>query len=227
MKKTLIVLGIILAVSIVAYLVVIFSYVVNFGATWSCEQGDWGTFGDFVGGTLNPLFSFMALIAILITIVLQSKELEQTRIELARTAEANEKQSIYLASQQQRDDIYRLISKLAERINNTYNKNHLPNEHSIYTALIGPLNVNDNDAYFTLTGEMLNPQSSGYSRVKYIESDLKSLASLLDEYEVISSKISSKPTPLRSFYVNEYSHMVKVFCDEKWFDEALIEYYSK
>lgn len=226
MKKTLTILGFIVGFSLLAYVVVISSYVLNFGTNWSTEQGDWGTFGDFIGGTLNPLLSFMALIALLITIVLQSKELEQTRVELSRTADANEKQSTYLASQQERDDAYRLISKLAERINNTYNKNHLPNGKSIHAALSGALNVTENDAYYELTGAMMDPLSSGYSRVKYIESDLRTLAVLLDDYEVISAKISTKQTPIKSFYISEYAHMVKVFCSENWFDRDLLDYYA-
>ncbi|MGF1817579.1 hypothetical protein, partial [Vibrio splendidus] len=158
---------------------------------------------------------------------LQSKELEQTRVELSRTADANEKQSTYLATQQERDDAYRLISKLAERINNTYNKNHLPNGKSIHAALCGALNVNENDAYYELTGSMMDPLSSGYSRVKYMEADLRTLVVLLDDYEVISSKISTKQTPIKSFYINEYAHMVKIFCHENWFDEDLLYYYVK
>ncbi|MFO4727604.1 hypothetical protein V5H10_17460 [Vibrio cholerae] len=227
MKKIFVILAGIVTLSLVAYTIVITSYIKNFGTTWSLEQGDWGTFGDFVGGTLNPMFSFMALIALLITIILQGKELEQTRIELKRTADANEKQSTYLSAQQERDDTYRLISKLTERINNTYNKNHLPNDFSIYAALIGPRCVQSNSAYFSLVSEMTKPESKTYSRVKYIESDLRILSVLLEEYEQVSSKISSKQTPLKSFYINEYRDLVEAFGEEKWFESELVEYYVK
>ena len=44
----------------------------------------------FVGGTLGPIFSFLALIALLLTIVLQGKELEAVKIELGRSASAQE-----------------------------------------------------------------------------------------------------------------------------------------
>jgi hypothetical protein len=37
-----------------------------------------GLFGDFVGGTLNPIFGVLSLVAILITLLLQSKELSQS-----------------------------------------------------------------------------------------------------------------------------------------------------
>jgi hypothetical protein len=58
-----------------------------------------GTFGDFMGGTLNPILSFFALIALLLTIILQSNELEATREELKRSATAQEKSEISLKKQ--------------------------------------------------------------------------------------------------------------------------------
>ncbi len=51
-----------------------------------------GTFGDFIGGTLNPILTFLTFMALLITIVLQQKELAETRNELAASARALEDQ---------------------------------------------------------------------------------------------------------------------------------------
>ncbi|MDF9907658.1 UNVERIFIED_ORG: putative membrane protein [Pseudomonas reinekei] len=47
----------------------------------------WGQLGDFVGGMLNPLLSFLALIAVVISIKTQSKELKAARAE-ARAAQS-------------------------------------------------------------------------------------------------------------------------------------------
>lgn len=59
----------------------------------------WGTFGDFMGGVLNPILSFLGLIALLFTIALQSKELELTREELRRAASSQEETEKLLAEQ--------------------------------------------------------------------------------------------------------------------------------
>jgi hypothetical protein len=70
----------------------------------SPNPGDWGPFGDYIGGTLNPILSFLTVVLLSSTIILQSrqlsistnelelsrKELELTRAELKRTAEAQE-----------------------------------------------------------------------------------------------------------------------------------------
>lgn len=80
--------------AVVVALVVVTSYFYQFGVyPLSIENTDWGTFGDFVGGTLNPFFAFMAFLALLTTIKIQSNELELTREELAKSSLALESQS--------------------------------------------------------------------------------------------------------------------------------------
>lgn len=107
-------------------------YFSNFNGDLSSKPEHWGTFGDFIGGTLNPILSFFALMALLLTIVLQSKELEGTKEELRRSAEAQEnseksfkEQSKILNKQQFESTFFSLldqhnkvIDKLSESNNN-------------------------------------------------------------------------------------------------------------
>lgn len=58
-----------------------------------------GTFGDFIGGTLNPILTFLTFMGLIVTIVLQQQELAETRKELERSASALEAQSTALQSQ--------------------------------------------------------------------------------------------------------------------------------
>ena len=67
----------------------------------------YGSVGDFLGGVLNPVLSFLGLIALLLTLCLQHqqlevaqselqlsrKELAETRMELSRSAKAQEETS--------------------------------------------------------------------------------------------------------------------------------------
>lgn len=96
----------ILALAVAITVATFSAYFFNFKGSFSNDQTVWGTFGDFVGGTLNPILSFLALIALLLTVTLQNRqinisseelklsrsELEATRHELARAAEAQEAQ---------------------------------------------------------------------------------------------------------------------------------------
>lgn len=87
-------------VAIILFLMTTSLYFYNFHGVFSNSKGDWGAFGDFIGGTLNPLFAFLSLIAIIYTISIQTQELEYsreelkaTKDELAKSADAQTKQS--------------------------------------------------------------------------------------------------------------------------------------
>lgn len=52
------------------------------------NRDEWGTFGDFFGGILNPIFGFASFIALLVTIIYQAKELNASTTELRNSAKA-------------------------------------------------------------------------------------------------------------------------------------------
>ncbi|WP_462174342.1 putative phage abortive infection protein [Pseudoalteromonas xiamenensis] len=92
--------------SVFAIFVVLVLYLSKFNGGFSNSNEAWGTFGDFFGGTLNPILSFISFIALLVTIFIQSKELELTRKELeltrsemSRSADAQESSSNYFKEQ--------------------------------------------------------------------------------------------------------------------------------
>lgn len=61
------------------------AYFMRFGDQPSGDQGTWGQFGDFVGGTLNSLLGLLTLLALVFTVVLQTRQLELSRDELRAT----------------------------------------------------------------------------------------------------------------------------------------------
>jgi uncharacterized membrane protein len=74
---------------------------------------EWGTIGDFVGGLLNPAFSFIALIFLFFTIRIQSEELKQSTKELAISGKALTEQSNTLKLQQFENTFFQLLNLLA------------------------------------------------------------------------------------------------------------------
>lgn len=72
--------------SIILTVVITSLYFIKFHSSLSSNQSDWGTFGDYIGGTLNPIFGFFSLIALLITIAFQSRELHLSTQELRNSA---------------------------------------------------------------------------------------------------------------------------------------------
>jgi len=54
----------------------------------------WGTFGDYFGGTLNPIFSFAAFLILLATLALQFSERETRAKEHKETVERQDKETL-------------------------------------------------------------------------------------------------------------------------------------
>lgn len=94
-----IILALIILIAVISIIIVSLFYISYFNGGISIEHERWGTLGDFVGGILNPILSFLALIALLVTIILQSSELESTREELKLTRVIHEKTEKYLEEQ--------------------------------------------------------------------------------------------------------------------------------
>ncbi len=92
----------IVTAALCAIIIVYGFYFFNFFSEFklSDQTGVWGTFGDYVGGILNPIFGFLTLIALLLTLNLQreqlkisNEELEHSREELKASRELLEKSS--------------------------------------------------------------------------------------------------------------------------------------
>lgn len=81
--KNLVILAILAAV--IYTVLVITTYVLNFSGGLSNEHSDWGVFGDYIGGLLNPFFGLLSLILLTQTIRIQ---IQQSRIQ-ADTAKLN------------------------------------------------------------------------------------------------------------------------------------------
>lgn len=62
-----------------------------------------GQFGDFVGGTLNPILAFLSFMALLYTIKIQTDELKLSREELEATRE--ELKGLRIAQQEQSESL--------------------------------------------------------------------------------------------------------------------------
>src|SRR5690554_5889349 len=105
----------------IAGIIIVFVFVfyfTNFPNGISSEQNTWGIFGDFIGGTLNPLLAFMGLIALLYTIIIQSSELKETRNELIKSSKALDEQSTSLKLQNFENTFFNLLNIHKSSANN-------------------------------------------------------------------------------------------------------------
>lgn len=114
-------------ITLVIIVVIFASYYFNFntGLGFSDKQDVWGSFGDFIGGSLNPILSFLAFIALLYTIVLQSRELKLTREELEGSKDALNNHNESLRLQNFENTFFKLLEIHLGAISNTKTKNNV------------------------------------------------------------------------------------------------------
>lgn len=68
-----------------------------------------GVFGDFFGGVTNPILTFFAFMGLLITITIQRVELKESRVELAKSANALDQQVENFKMQNSVATFYKMI----------------------------------------------------------------------------------------------------------------------
>lgn len=70
---------------IFAIIAVILVFVANLFSIGHSSFGEWG---DFFGGVLNPILTFITFSGLLLTIILQQKELAESRLQYTRSADS-------------------------------------------------------------------------------------------------------------------------------------------
>lgn len=110
------------------------------------ERGQWG---DFFGGSLNPLLTFLTFVGLLYTIFLQQRELSLsreelslTREELKRSSDALESQNESLAQQRFENTLFSMIGVLNQIIEK------MDTQHESYEGISKSYNGRDCFTYF-------------------------------------------------------------------------------
>lgn len=77
---------------------------------FSIGRGSFGEWGDFFGGVLNPILTFLTFMGLLITIVIQQTELKESRQELKRSADALSIQVLNMEKQNFEATFFKMLS---------------------------------------------------------------------------------------------------------------------
>jgi hypothetical protein len=79
-------------------------------------RAHWGTYGDYIGGTVNPILSFLSLIALFVTILLQSRELKLSRMELEETRQIATEQVRHLKDDASKTELLKVLGLVDEEL---------------------------------------------------------------------------------------------------------------
>lgn len=84
------------------------------------DRDEWGVFGDFFGGVLNPIFGFASFLALLATIFYQAKELNASTKELKNSATALSAQNRAIQLQSFEQTLFSWLDLYKELVNTYY-----------------------------------------------------------------------------------------------------------
>lgn len=116
-----------------AVLIVPLFYFIVFHGSLTDKQEVWGQFGDFLGGVLNPILSFLSLMALLLTLYLQGKQTDvAVNSLLASEKESNSAKAELVKTSN-------LLAEIAADIKRNSNAANLATELSALTATLAVL----------------------------------------------------------------------------------------
>jgi len=102
--------------SIIAIIVFGF-YIYDFGELpRSDNNAAWGAFGDYIGGLLNPIIAFFALIALLLAIYIQKVELKAAREQLTETNQVMKDTRTHYENEAKKSELNNILEKTGDRL---------------------------------------------------------------------------------------------------------------
>lgn len=137
----------------------------------SVEPGDWGTFGDFVGGLLNPVIAFFAFYWLTKSVQFQKEELFETRKALLESKDAQKEQAKYQLISAHLSALDTRLTVLQSDIENTRN-------------IIEYYVKNGKGTAFGFTGDYVNSEDE-------LSKSTVALSHFLDERKELQKEITS------------------------------------
>lgn len=104
--------GTVLFVVFVFFLLLIVGYRLNFDGGFSDSRAVWGQFGDFLGGTLNPILGFVTVIILVSTLKIQREELKEARKAIKDNNFLIKSQLEVVSKQALENTFFRLLGKV-------------------------------------------------------------------------------------------------------------------
>lgn len=148
-------------------------YVVNFGSSLSSDRDDWGVFGDYLGGVLNPVIGLVTVFLVLINVRLQRQELKNSLVEMRNSNEALKEQNASIELQNFQNTFFNWLNSynnIASNIEVTVDSGHPT--YKGYRALSHLYkNRLHNNYYFQNLVEDLKPADRGLFRSSAIIED--------------------------------------------------------
>lgn len=163
-----------LTILVVIFLTAAFASVALISIYWyyfnslpvKADAAPWGQLGDFFGGTLNPIFGFLSVMALLAALVIQSRELKVSSEELKNSALALNAQNKAIAHQSFEQTFFSWLESYRELL--------VTIEHSM-SDIEGGGKVNGRKALYNWWHSSLDANSVAYEFSQLTDMDISTL----------------------------------------------------
>ena len=242
-----IILLVIAGFSIISFAVVWFRYFNFFSGTpYSTNPNDWGVFGDYFGGVLNPILSFLTIILLLYTIKQTSDALQQSKEELILSREAIEAtkeelhfahktydaqkealqiQNNYIQQQNFENHFFSLFSILKEKISSFEYDG--AKGYSAYSKLCNILNFKIRSTKFSQNGTPLIMPRERLENMPLFETILSNLLFFISETSIINNKQKWVEIVKSILHNNHYLLLCQECIYSNFKNEKLIQFYEE
>lgn len=211
--------------------VVAVAYVNQFGSEQSASQDVWGQFGDYFAGLLNPIFSLLAFLALMYSLVLQQEEARKNQARFEAQYSIAKKEFDDYAKEKLASELLAVVRDIDERLGTVRNANVSPPgaQHSMTVALMvaegnrvrQPLSQSDSyTSFITIARE------SG----TIVEAIVRDLADLVSQMKDVLAQFSeyrgTAQAPLIVYYANKTYPLITVLEDVGAVDHTTREFFA-
>jgi len=191
----------------------------------SKDSSIWGTFGDFMGGVLNPVVALLAFYWLTKSVLIQKTELASTQKILKETEDAQRKQALTQEKKRFEDTFYSLLNQF-NSIFDQLNQFNIKKSTAQDSSIIRELHSKVFDASFNTSSHTIKIHREAdifghyfrilYQMLKYILLNHKLTYPPMDFKEAIKADVS--PTEklysniIRSFLNGEVVRLLAVDC---------------
>jgi hypothetical protein len=221
-----------LAVALLLITAVVFAYVNQFGPERSASPGEWGQFGDYFAGLLNPIFSLLAFCALMYSLVLQHEESLKNQARFDAQYSIAKKEFDDYIKEKLTSELLTVIRDIDARLDNVRNAKVSPPEeqHAMTVALMVAEGnrvrnaLDQSDSYIKF---ITVARENG----TFLEAIVRDLASLVLEMRDVLAQFSSyrgtAQAPLIVYYANKTYPLITVLEDVGAVDHTSREFFAK
>lgn len=220
-----------LALASLLITVVVLAYVGQFGTERSADPGEWGQFGDYFAGLLNPTFSLLAFGALMYSLVLQHEESLKNQQRFDAQYSMAKKEFDDYTKEKLASELLGVIRDIDARLDNVRNARVSPPEerNPITVALMVAEGnrvrnaLDQSDSYITF---ITLARENG----TFVEAIVRDLASLVSEMRDVLAQFSSyretAQAPLIVYYANKTYPLITVLEDVGVVDRTTREFFA-